>query len=412
MNRRIAFRATLALVIVVIATFSTVRARQAWGEQQARSSFDAARTQVAAELSRAARDGLLPDELVRLVNAKARLDAVRSPSSSILWGSDESFYTRRAAAYRSLLVRIDRKVAAVTAITRDQASAALAGLAAAIGRARGYNLDVSIGSTELAQSRVSFEAARTPEDYRLLTGTVHAGTGSEQAATAARAKAVAAVVNGAGGSLDGVVQLADSQATQAQTELSLVTLFSKQAKPLVASLSALSGAVHAQKIAYKAAIQEASLGDLLNTVNSLMTKAVPAKVVLVSTEDQWAHMYENGREVYNTPVTTGGPELPTDHGIFHIYEKLSPFTFHSPWPPDSPYYYPPTPVSYWMPFDGGEGLHDASWRSYFGPGSNFAPTDLGTGNYILGTHGCVNLPFDAATFVWNWAPLGTTVVVV
>jgi hypothetical protein len=65
-----------------------------------------------------------------------------------------------------------------------------------------------------------------------------------------------------------------------------------------------------------------------------------------------------------------------------------------------------------MPFDGGEGLHDAWWRSDFGPGSNYAPTDLGTGNYILGTHGCVNLPMDAATFVWNWAPLGTTVVVV
>jgi hypothetical protein len=65
-----------------------------------------------------------------------------------------------------------------------------------------------------------------------------------------------------------------------------------------------------------------------------------------------------------------------------------------------------------MPFDGGEGLHDASWRSNFGPGSDLAPTDLGNGNTILGTHGCVNLPLDAAQFIWNWAPIGTTVVVI
>jgi len=116
--------------------------------------------------------------------------------------------------------------------------------------------------------------------------------------------------------------------------------------------------------------------------------------------------------VLDTPVTTGGPELPTDHGVFHIYFKASPFVFHSPWPPGSPFYYFPTPVQFWMPFDGGEGLHDASWRSDFGPGSNLAPTDLGTGRSIQGTHGCVNLPFDAAQFIWDWAPLGTTVVVI
>jgi hypothetical protein len=92
--------------------------------------------------------------------------------------------------------------------------------------------------------------------------------------------------------------------------------------------------------------------------------------------------------------------------------KASPWVFHSPWPPGNPYYYPPTPIQYWMPFDGGEGLHDAWWRSNFGPGSNLQPTDLGTGNYILGTHGCVNLPMAAAQFVWNWAPVGTTVVVI
>jgi lipoprotein-anchoring transpeptidase ErfK/SrfK len=159
-------------------------------------------------------------------------------------------------------------------------------------------------------------------------------------------------------------------------------------------------------------VKEYWLQQTIAEVDADYNRYLPQKMIVVSTENQSATMYEAGRQVYSTPVTTGGPELPTDHGVFHIYLKLSPFVFHSPWPIGSPYYYPPTPVQFWMPFDGGEGLHDASWRSNFGPGSNLQPTDLGTGNYILGTHGCVNLPFDAASFVWNWAPVGTTVVVI
>ena len=41
-----------------------------------------------------------------------------------------------------------------------------------------------------------------------------------------------------------------------------------------------------------------------------------------------------------------------------------------------------SPVDYWMPFNGGIGLHDANWRSKFG----------GTIYETNGSHGCVNLP--------------------
>ena len=39
-------------------------------------------------------------------------------------------------------------------------------------------------------------------------------------------------------------------------------------------------------------------------------------------------------------------------------------------------------VDYWMPFNGGIGFHDASWRNKFG----------GTIYQTSGSHGCVNLP--------------------
>ena len=412
MNSRIITRVSVALVIVAIGSASTLRARQAWGEQQARSTYQAARAQASADLMRANQLGLLPLELARVNLAMAKLDAVRSPSDSIFWGSQETFYQRRATAYHKLTSRIDRKIVRVTAATRASASGALASLASAIARGRDYAVDVAAASAELARDKISFARASAPREFRTVRARVSAATHSQESATSARAAFANRLLTRAGGTVEGVARAFDSSASTAKTELSLISLFSPKGKELAASLGDLASTVHGQKTALAAAIQEAGLQDIVAEVSGLMTRVVPSKVILVSTEDQWAHMYESGKEVYNTPVTTGGPELPTDHGVFHIYEKVSPFVFHSPWPPGSPYYYPPTPITFWMPFDGGEGLHDASWRSNFGPGSNFAPTNLGTGNYILGTHGCVNLPYDAASFVWNWAPLGTTVVVV
>ena len=50
-----------------------------------------------------------------------------------------------------------------------------------------------------------------------------------------------------------------------------------------------------------------------------------------------------------------------------------------------------TPVSYWMPFAGNVGMHDAYWRSKFG----------GTIYKYSGSHGCVNLPPEVAKVVFE-----------
>ena len=50
-----------------------------------------------------------------------------------------------------------------------------------------------------------------------------------------------------------------------------------------------------------------------------------------------------------------------------------------------------SPVSYWMPFNGGVGLHDATWRGSFG----------GTIYKTNGSHGCVNIPLKAAKVVYE-----------
>lgn len=59
-----------------------------------------------------------------------------------------------------------------------------------------------------------------------------------------------------------------------------------------------------------------------------------------------------------------------------------------------------TPVSYWMPFNGNIGLHDATWRSTFG----------GAIYKTSGSHGCVNLPPAVAKTIFENIAAGVPVL--
>jgi hypothetical protein len=123
-------------------------------------------------------------------------------------------------------------------------------------------------------------------------------------------------------------------------------------------------------------------------------------VVSLSSQHLWA--YDGDNLLLDTVVTTGRPALPTPPGDYHIFYKASPYEMISPWPPGSPYYYPPSWMSYAMEFlQGGYFLHDAPWRSDYGPGTNIWD----------GTHGCVNIPLSPMATLYNWAQIGDEVVV-
>jgi lipoprotein-anchoring transpeptidase ErfK/SrfK len=59
-----------------------------------------------------------------------------------------------------------------------------------------------------------------------------------------------------------------------------------------------------------------------------------------------------------------------------------------------------TKVSFWMPFNGGIGIHDAIWRSSFG----------GKIYMTNGSHGCVNSPYNVARTVFYNIKPGTPVI--
>jgi len=114
--------------------------------------------------------------------------------------------------------------------------------------------------------------------------------------------------------------------------------------------------------------------------------------------------YLNGKPVLRTPVTTGRPALPTPVGSYRIEAAYSPYTFVSPWPQGSPYWYPPTPVTWAMPFYNGDFIHDDPGEpaSAFGRGSEYGP---------YASHGCVHVPHAAMAFLFHWLPIGATLIV-
>jgi len=138
---------------------------------------------------------------------------------------------------------------------------------------------------------------------------------------------------------------------------------------------------------------------------------VTYKRIRISLSKQQLWAFDGDHYVMSSLVTTGNPALPTALGHYPILGRYSPFTFVSPFPYGSKFYYAPSPTTYALLFDNrGYYVHDAPWRSNFGPGSN---ATTGTpGQTYTGTHGCVNVPLTMMQPLFAWATIGTVVEVV
>lgn len=104
--------------------------------------------------------------------------------------------------------------------------------------------------------------------------------------------------------------------------------------------------------------------------------------------------YKNGALVVEGDVVTGN--LNNNHstptGIYKLKYKQKDATLKG-----EGY---STPVNFWMPFNGGIGIHDASWRYEFG------------GNIYRanGSHGCVNAPYYLANTIFNNIEEGSPII--
>lgn len=107
--------------------------------------------------------------------------------------------------------------------------------------------------------------------------------------------------------------------------------------------------------------------------------------------EQKVYAYVDGVCVLETPCVTGKmtADRMTPEGLYSIRAKQRNRVLVG-YKPDGSIDYR-SPVKFWMPFNGGIGLHDASWRSEFG------------GELYVngGSHGCINLPREAAQKIYD-----------
>ena len=163
--------------------------------------------------------------------------------------------------------------------------------------------------------------------------------------------------------------LLDSEATAADLESAIVNRMSGSRQPI-----------------FKYSAKGWDNGDLTGTY------------VEVSLKEQHLWVYKDYQVVVETDFVSGMPTATraTYPGCFAIDAKKSPAVLGTMATQGYESH-----VTWWCPFDGGRGLHDAPWRGTFG------------GNEYIGngSHGCVNCPADVMEKIYNAVSIGEAVCV-
>jgi lipoprotein-anchoring transpeptidase ErfK/SrfK len=131
------------------------------------------------------------------------------------------------------------------------------------------------------------------------------------------------------------------------------------------------------------------VGIITPLIDSPSPTITTGKQIIVDLSDSRIYAYENGALVNNVLASTGLPATPTVKGNFTVQRKYTSQTMSGPG-----YYLPG--VQWIMYFYAGYAVHGTYWHNNFGQPMS---------------HGCVNLPNDAAYWFYQWAPVGTPVLV-
>ncbi len=142
-------------------------------------------------------------------------------------------------------------------------------------------------------------------------------------------------------------------------------------------------------------------------------KRLPNTFIEIDLSDQKISMYIDDKKVLESVIVSGrGDKYPTSEGSFDIF-AMERNTYLKGYNPDGSLQYS-SYVDYWMPFNGGVGLHDAEYHTHsdgFNHGWRDASTFGGTTYEYNGSHGCINLLNDTAKTIYENAYIGEKVLV-
>lgn len=121
------------------------------------------------------------------------------------------------------------------------------------------------------------------------------------------------------------------------------------------------------------------------------------KMIDVNLSEQYLTAFEGDTVVYESYISSGAGENVTPVGTFSVFSKLASDDMRGADPnlPGGQYFQPDVPwVMYFAA--GGYAIHGVYWHSSFGTPRS---------------HGCVGTPVGGASFLYNWAPIGTMIYI-
>ncbi len=208
----------------------------------------------------------------------------------------------------------------------------------------------------------------------------------------------------------------ETQEERINTPFNKIAMFNKESNIYDINTNEIIEEVPTYEVAY---IYDELDNKLLVSVNNKICYInkedvvdLPNKVVIVDISDQHAILYNGNEIVVDTPIVSGNASsTPSDIGYFDI-----------DWKDRNCYLTGPgykSYVDYWMPYNGGEGLHDAEYHTDYDENGNVITShgwrdysDFGRDTYQYnGSHGCINLPHEAAVEIYNNVDYGTNVLV-
>lgn len=123
------------------------------------------------------------------------------------------------------------------------------------------------------------------------------------------------------------------------------------------------------------------------------------KLIDVNLQTKRMYVYQDGKLVKSFLVTAGAPLTPTPTGEFKIWEKLRVQEMKA--------YYPNGALEYDVP--------NVRWVNYFTHAGNAIHGNYWRPLSVFGnlntSHGCISVVNSDAKWIYDWAPIGTTVTV-
>lgn len=159
--------------------------------------------------------------------------------------------------------------------------------------------------------------------------------------------------------------------------------------------------IHLLKILLVGTVAYTTIFDY--TADEMWAKSPPQKVPTIvqklkKSHQRWIQIdlsqqnliaWEGDKPVYKATISSGKASTPTRIGIFKIQSKFKKTRMRGRG-------YDIANVPYAMYYQGGYAIHGAYWHKKFG-------TPI--------SHGCVNLAINQAKRLFNWANVGTPVVI-